>query len=278
MTKQNVSQGKPPAVSFLRLQPILEILQSCIWTSRVAGEKPVSVILIAEQESAKTQCLKYFQGTSTLIYLADITSKGLTPYRSDIERGRIRHFCIMDLVRVVNHGKGVSNRTIQTLSSFIEEGEADSSDGGGITKWDKFPVIGCLTAITPAYFKMKKGGWRDTGFLSRFLPVRFTYSAETVHEIHSAIAQDHKLPEPQKEVLPEHDCFVNIRPEHAKAIQRKAEELGQMNQTYGFRYHRALRSLAKGRALRRRDGFVNDSDIAKVLEWSSFFGEKEIIL
>lgn len=272
-------KGKP---SFLKLQPIIEIVRAAIWSGKIADEKPVSMMLVAEQESAKTECLKYFRKTSTLIYLADLTSRGLLQYKSDIQSGKLRHIVIMDLIRVVNHGKGVSNRTIQTLSSIIEEGESDSADAGGKTEWQDFPVMGCLTAITPQYYKKKKGGWRDSGFLSRFLPVQFNYSEQTTHEIHSAIASGHKLPEPVP--IKFHFAEQNTRAtvllaeREAKQIQTKAEMLGKVNRTYGFRYHRALRVLAKASALIEKRPQVNQNDIAQVLHWSDFFTDKVIEL
>lgn len=269
---------KPAAVSFLKLKPILDILESCIWTGRLADEKPVSTILIAQQESAKTECLKYFSGTPTLKFFSDLTSRGLLPYKSDIERGKLRHIVIMDLVRLVNHGKGVSTRTIQTLASIIEEGEADSADAGGVASWQNFPQIGCLAAITPEFYEMKKGGWRSTGFLTRFLPIRFAYSDDTVHDIHNAILNNHKLPKPQPLKIFENAVLVRLEAPQAKAIANRAENLGKDNNVYGFRYHRAMRALAKAHALTEGRGLVNDADVLKVLEWSDFFSNKIIKL
>jgi hypothetical protein len=268
--------------SFLRLEPIIDIVRTAIWTGKVADEKPVSLMLVAEQESAKTECLKYFRGTSSLIYLADLTSRGLSVYKNEIESGVLRHICIMDLIRVVNHGKGVSNRTIQTLSSLMEEGESDSSDAGGNTKWEGFPTVGLLTAITPQFYNKKKGGWRDSGFLSRFLPIRFNYKPESANEIHDAISGGHKLPEPcpiqfhfenKKEKV-----SVLLADSEAKMISQRAKALGKTNGTYGFRYHRAIRSLAKASALMEKRPRVKERDVLKVLSWSDFFTDKVVEL
>jgi hypothetical protein len=184
------------------MAPILEIVETCIYTGKLADEKPVSLILVAEQESAKTEALKHFFGTTTLRFVSDLTSKGLDPYRSEIESGQLRHIVIMDLIRVVSHNKGVAIRTIQTLSGIMEEGAADCSDAGGLVAWKNFPRVGCMTALTPSYYRAKAGNWRKSGFLSRFLPVSFSYSEDTQHLIHMAIAEGHQLPERKVLKLP----------------------------------------------------------------------------
>jgi len=263
---------------FFKIAPILEIVESAIWTGRIHNEKPVSIILIAVQESCKTEALKYFRGTSTLSYIGDLTSRGLVSYRSDIQARKLRHIVLMDLVRIVSHGRGTSDRTMQTLSSLMEEGESDVADAGGQERWAGFPNIGILTSVTPQIFKSKRGRWRATGFLSRFLPVSFSYSPETVHTIHKGIANGYKLPDPRPIKLPEGDPIITIEAPDAAILSRRAEELGKRMKTYGFRYQKTLRRLAMGRALSRGRGTVNHTDIAKVLEWSDFFTDKEVIL
>lgn len=264
--------------AFVSLQPILAIVQACIWSGLVNHEKPVSCLLVAEQESGKTECLKYYRGTRTLQYIADITSRGLEPFKHDIEASRLRHLVILDLVRIVNHGRGVSDRLIQTLASLMEEGEGTTSDAGGLRQWKDFPRIGCLMSITPKYFSAKAGNWRKTGFLSRFLCVRFNYSADTVHKIHNAIKNGHLLPKPVPEQLP--DGFVNceVSLKHATTIANTAESLGKENRLYGFRYHRALRTLSKALAIRAGRSKVIDEDVDTVLTWAPFFGDKEVTL
>lgn len=269
-------RSKLPTSGLIRLEPVIEILKASIWTGRLADEKPVSAMLIAEQESAKTECLKYFNGTFTLKYVSDITSKGLSPYKHDIEKGAMRHLVILDLVRIVSHGRSVADRTLQALASLMEEGESETSDPGGQNTWQNFPRIGVLTAITPSYFMSKRGKWRQTGFLTRFIPVSFSYTRETVHRIHDAIANGHKVSPPRAEKLPELGCQVAMPPKFSIPITRRAEELGERMKTYGFRYHRVLRSLAKAQALIDKRGEVSQADIAKVLEWSEFFTEKPI--
>lgn len=265
--------------TFIRLEPIIEIVRSAIWTGRVGDSRPVSVLLIAEQESAKTEVLKHFAGTKTLKYISDLTSKGLAGYKNDIMSGRIRHIVIMDLVRILSHGKGVSDRCVQTLSSLMEEGEGETSDGGGINSWGSdFPRLGALMSVTPAFYRGKAGNWRKTGFMTRFLPVRFSYSEKTVMLIHRSISNGGSLPDAKPEVLPTLAQMVKLEARHADMIGAIAQRLGAQNEVYGFRFHRVLRTLAKARALQDGRSHVSKKDVEKIEEWSLFFGDKEMII
>lgn len=276
MVKKKTRKNANKFVSFVRVEPIVEILRAAIYSGRVANEKPISVMLIAEQESAKTEMLKHFYGTSTLAYISDLTSKGLLKHKDAIEKGKIRHLVLLDLVRVISHGRTVQERTFQTLAALMEEGETESLDAGGSSAWEGFPKIGCLMALTPAFFKSKRGRWRETGFMTRFLPVSFAYTEKTAHQIHVSIGNGTGMPPANPLALSQFPVQVPIRDKYTKIIIQRSEELGSYMKTYGFRYQRALRSLAKAQALIAGHSEVESSDIGKVLEWSQFFTNKEI--
>ncbi len=269
---------KPERDRLVKLEPILSILRAALWTGKLSDEKPVSVMLIAVQESAKTEAMKYFRGTPTVRYISDLTSRGLNHFKSDIQSGKIKHIMLLDLVRILSHGKGVSERTIQTLASLMEEGESETADAGGSDKWENFPRIGALMGITPAFFKSRRGKWRQTGFMTRFIPVCFKYKSKTVDEIHDSIANGQHAPAPQAELIPHEAYSVYCPPTLSKFIAIRAKLLGQEMKSYGFRYHRILRALAKAQARIEGKGQVDQSHVDKVMKWSEFFTDKEIEL
>jgi hypothetical protein len=269
---------KNPASNLIKLEPVIEIVRAAIWTGKLSDEKPVSIMLVAEQESAKTEVLKYFRNTTSLAYISDLTSRGLSGFKNDIESGKLRHLVVLDLVRILAHGRGVSERTIQTLASLMEEGESSIADAGGKEQWKNFPKIGVLMGITDAFFKARRGKWRQTGFLTRFVPVSFSYSSLTVDKIHRSISEGKKLPDPHNESLPEHQVQVACDERFSHEISMRAKTLGTQMKTYGFRYHRVLRSLAKARARMKNRGWVKQEDVDAVMKWSEFFGDKTIQL
>jgi len=258
-------------VDFVRLEPVLTIIQAAIWTGRISKENPISICLVADQESAKTQSLLYFKNTSTLKYFSDVTSKPLGSFKGDIETKRLRHIVLLDLVRILTHGRGVGERTTQYLAGLMEEGQAITADAGGIQDWAGMPKVGVLMALTPDYYLSNRGKWRKTGFLTRFVRVWFDYSNDTQHVIHKAIQNGFALPDARTEALPPDGQIIEIKAPQAEAIASMASTFSEIELVYGFRYHKQMRALAKALALIEGVHEVTDSHVRKLLSWQRFF-------
>jgi hypothetical protein len=255
----------------IRLQPVTELVRTAIWTGRLADEKPVSLMLIASQESAKTAALMMFAESPTVRYFSDITTKGLEVLKGQIQDGMIRHIIALDLIRIVSHGRFVSDRTIQALAGLMEEGQATSIDAGGADVWKGMPNVGLLAGVTPTFYHSRRGHWRATGFLTRFLPVHFHYSEYTRLIIHERIAEGLKPPVKAPQILPKESVTISISPKRAEQIAQWAVQWGVQNETYGFRHHRQLRALAKARAFMAGRDTVTDTDLKELAQWSKFF-------
>jgi hypothetical protein len=87
-----------------------------------------------------------------------------------------------------------------------------------------------------------------------------------------------KTPMPHAEAIPPHDVQIACKEEFSSAISLRAKTLGTSMRSYGFRYHRILRALAKANARINGRGQVTQADLDKVLGWSEFFTDREIEL
>lgn len=270
------------AANFVGVTRLNRLIKTVIWSGLVDGEEPVSAVLIAPAESAKTEMLKQFRGTTTLEFFADLTSRGLFPYKSDIESGKLRHIVILDLIRVLSHPRVTADRTIQTIAGLIEEGQSTIADAGGVEKWTgdgkSMPRIGALMGVTPAVYQRKRKMFRDTGFLSRFLPIHYDYSAATVKAVHKAIQNGHVKPEPTPIILPEKKMKAKIPDSIAFSINALARNLGEKQRTWGFRWHRSLRSLIKASAISKGRFTVINDDYEELTEWTEFFDPAGVTL
>jgi len=262
-------------VSLIRLQPVTEIVRTAIWTGRLTDEKPVSLILIASQESAKSAALLIYAKSPSVEVFSDLTSKGLETIKSKIESGEIRHLIALDLIRIVSHGRFVSDRTIQTLGGLMEEGEGCKADAGGTDVWRGMPNIGLLTGLTPDLYRSRRSFWRQTGFLTRFVPVNFHYSENTRYEIHQKISRGLLKPTEKPQILPKEPIAVSLSASHAETISKWAVEWGLQNETYGFRHHKQLRCLVKARALMHAREKVIPADMNDLFSWRKFFSSNE---
>lgn len=270
------------AQSLIGISRLTTLLQTIIWTGFIEDEDPVSAILIAPQESAKTELLKLFRGTRSLEYFADLTSRGLTPYKNDIESLKLRHIVILDLIRVLSHPRVTADRTIQTIAGLIEEGQANIADAGGVEVWEgdgaALPRIGALMAVTPQVYRRKRKMFRDTGFLSRFLPIFYDYSNMTVRQIHKAIQNGGRKPEPTPLNLPEKKLKAKLPDAIAGSLNLLSRNLGEKENTWGFRWHRSLRALTKANALRHGRMFATMADFSELQDWADFFDSEGVSL
>lgn len=218
--------------------------------------------------------LKYFRGTTSLEYFSDVTSKGLFAFRRQIEDGKLRHIVILDLVRIMAHPRVTTERTIQAIASLIEDGQMTVADAGGVEWKDdklKLPRIGAMMAVTPEIYLRKRKMFRDTGFMSRFLPVRYSYSAATASKVHTAIRMGHLKPAPSPIKFPPKRLKATIPDNIARLIEDAGSQLGLKESTWGFRWHRSMRTLIKARAISQGRLRVNESDFLKLTEWTKFF-------
>lgn len=207
-------------------------------------------------------------------YFSDATSNGLFEFRKEIETEKLRHIVLLDLVRIMAHPRVTSERTIQTIASLIEDGQMTVADAGGVS-WRneniKLPRIGAIMAVTPEIFYRKRKMFRDTGFMSRFLPVRFSYTPDTAKKVHHAIRNGQQKPTPSPLLLTDKRLKAVIPDHIAKLIEQDAYSLGQEERTWGFRWHRSLRALVKARAISKQRFKVEESDYIALCEWSRFF-------
>ena len=107
------------------------------------------------------------------------------------------------------------------------------------------------------------------GFMSRLLPISYTYNAGTQLEIHRAIAN--------REYLSDTPILLNLPPQNVE-IRLQAPQTDELialasglnsilasssnpERVYGFRLQRHLQSLAMASALRHRRDIVTQEDV-----------------
>jgi hypothetical protein len=222
--------------------------------------------------------MQYFEQTSTLRYLTDVTSKGILAEIGQIERQQLRHLVLLDLHMVVSHNRYTTDRTLLTLGALMEEGAASIHDAGGEIRLRGMPKIGVIMATTPEYFRSRRGHWRATGFLTRFLTVHYTYSEDTRIQIHTAIKNGVKLPDPRNENLPQFPVWVEVPAPQANILMALSQAWGNVERDPAFRFHRQIRRLAQACALMDGRVQVSDDDVARVIDWSRFFHTTEPVI
>jgi hypothetical protein len=239
------------------------LIEVSLFTGYVKGERPVSLLIVAEPESGKTELVGKSKRVPGVLYLTDATAFGIiNKHWDDIESRNVRHIIIPDLT--VPLGKQAETRAALTrfLSALIEEGAVELQSYA-VSKVGKAEDIRCglITTITPAALRDQRTCWRKFGFMTRMLPVSYSYSAPTVDAIFESMMSHQYRREPSfSPGLPTDDVEVTLPEDLARDVNLLVRFLAMAENIYGFRYQRQLQTLMMGSALYNGRKEVNRED------------------
>lgn len=277
--------------SIVGIQPLVDMVALTLQSTYVINERNgVSLLIVANAESAKTTTTFEFSNLNYVGYYDDITQKKLIDEFIPMVRTKMkRTLVIPDLINCIEKQKSTRNGFLNIIKSAIDDTginqistpnlqlqralEKDSGLSG-----TKFNLI---TAITKDSFligeiptnNMKKTMLR-TGLLSRFLPFSYEYDALLVRKIFD-LQNGKTLPDSDFCDIPElttEFTAVELDYSYAQELDSFAVLVNQEFEKsgYGIRPHQNLLRLAKASALLNRRTKVTDDDVKKVMQLARF--------
>jgi hypothetical protein len=219
-------------VTMIKLEELEKLIQITLCTGHIKDERPVSLLIVAEPESGKTELVRKAKQVKGVLYLTDATAWGIIDkYWTDIESRKVRHIIIPDLT--VPLGKQTETRKSFTrfLSALIEEGVVELQSYAVSQKATKVEDVRCglITTVTPATLKDQRTGWRKFGFMSRMLPVSYSYSVPTIDAIfNSILKKQYRQETPFKLNLPDQDIEILLPENWAAEAEILARFLAQI--------------------------------------------------
>lgn len=250
------------------------------------GTAPLSLNLISYPETAKTKMIIKFSCPHT-VETSDLSAKPISDVIiPKLRNDEIHHIVIPDMVKVLSHRETTVNATITFLNTLMEEGIKQNLFFGQMFEFNERKKCGLITAITFDYFYKMFRKWLQIGFTSRFLPVSFEYSKDTVFKINDAIQKNLMFNEIKKmkkirktkiEIPNEIASWINLQTgEIVKAQSNESIVVSVRGgkqkripiKMYGFRLHRQLRKLSMTIAL---------SDGQKSVNWEHANELKELL-
>ncbi|MHA2064587.1 MAG: hypothetical protein ACXABY_09430 [Candidatus Thorarchaeota archaeon] len=182
-------------------------------------------------------------------------------------------------------GKETVHGLIAFLNSLIEEGVVRVSTYAerigapstqtGVLDEPKPVKCGLIATLAKDVLMDSRHRWNRMGFMSRMLPVSYTYSVGTKTEIHRSIAKrDYAAEAPVTLSLPSEDVEVQLGQKQADDLLTLttvlASQLGSSsgkkrpNEVYGFRLQKHIQRLAMASALKDGRQVVSDMDVALI--------------
>lgn len=277
------------------IQSLVDAIALALQSIYVMNERNgVSLLIVANAESAKTTTTYEFSNLDFVSYYDDITQKKiLDEFVPMIRTGIKKTMIIPDLINCIEKQKVTRNGFLNLLKSAIDDTginaistpnlslqkalQKDSSLSG-----TRFNLI---TAITKDSFmkgdiattSMRKTMIK-TGLLSRFLPFSYEYDYSLVRKIfdmqNGKELEDNNycdIPQINQELTP-----IELDYQFAQQLDAFAVLLNQEfdKSGYGIRPHQNLIRLAKSNALINKRDKVTKADIDKVMELSKYMNFK----
>jgi len=242
---------------------ILKIVKLTLLSGYIKDVKPLSLLIVGEYGSGKTEILKHFNSQKN-VFLTDLTYMGLLKVLKDNEQ--ISHITIPDYIKITNKRRSTSDNLTSFLNAVTEEGvgkislynfEADLKDR----------VVGLITAITKSSYDQNKRAWQGVGFLSRMLICSYSYKDDTINRIMEYI---------NKEEYIDKQLSEKIKGVRTFKIESNEEMNKQLNgiASKRFRTLKQLQTLSKACALERGSKKVEQEDIEEVKRLSKYFNLK----
>ena len=264
----------------LKLEKLERLIQLVLISGYIKdNESPLSIIFIAEPESGKTQMILKFNAPH-IIETTDLSSKPIVEKIIPMLRNNeLHHILIPDMIKIMSHRETTTDSTIAFLNALMEEGIKNNLFFGQSFEFKERKYCGIITALTFEYFYKVFRKWREIGFTSRFIPVSFRYTNETVLAINKIIMNDvfykeiikmKKIRKQKVSMSKEISSYINIKSKEIVDKQKKETIIIRVQggkqkripiQIYGFRFHKQMRKLVKSIALSNGRNICDWTDV-----------------
>ena len=256
----------------IKVEELIDIIELGLWTPYVANEKPVSLLITAPVEAGKSEMVKLFRLNNGILLLTDATAWGIAKhYAKGIEAGLVRTIIVPDLMIPISRHRETAEAFIAFLTALLEEGVIECR-----TAFLDLKVKGIranlITTLARDFVFDKRHRWSQMGFLSRMLPVSYSYSLPTVVAIlDSIVAGEYRFEKPINLKFPSTQVSVECDPRYGYELEKYSMGLAKAQEIYGFRFQKQLQTLAMANALRQGRFEVRQEDIDLIAEYTKYF-------
>lgn len=254
----------------VQLDALEKTVEATLYSAYVKDEKPLSLLIVAKPESAKTLVLKKYRENKGIVYLTDCTAYGLTrDILPKIVSGEIKHILIADLITPLSKSTKTRQSLVAFLNNLIEEGVAKMTSYATI--WEKEVRCGLVTAVTDEALKDGRHEWANMGFLSRMFLFSYSYPISVVYRIFDSLIEDKSgIDQKIKLRFPNQPKDVILPNSIAKELVPISMKIGESMKLYGFRFFLNTKTLLKSLALLNGNAVVTNKEFEEFLELSRY--------
>lgn len=248
---------------------IEHLIKLCIYSTSILNERGVSLLIVAPVEHGKSELLKKFVKIEEVKITSDFNTFIFSDFANEIQAGRKKTLIIPDFLRIVKKKYSTQANSLTIMNAITEEGWIGKLPMGGII--EKPLRANILTAITQDEMKDKRHKWLRLGFLSRFIPVSYSYEEKTKQQIREYIKDGiYKTDNPYEFELPKLKQKVTLSKPLANQIEKISINIANENNLTGFRLQKQLQTLTMANALINNRDMVLEADVKTIEEIAKF--------
>ena len=240
-----------------------------IYSSFIKRERGVSFIIVAPPEHGKTEIQKKFAFIESVRISTDFDSHKFTDMAMEYQAGKLKTIIIPDFLRIVKKKYSTQSNSLTIMNAITEEGWTGRLPlGQSINK----PIhMNILTALTEDTLRDKRHKWTKMGFLSRFVPLSFSYFEKTKSQIMEYIKDRiYNVENPYDFEVPKNKIDVSLPKAMANQIQNISLDIMKDTNLLGFRLQKQLQTLSMANAVCNNRNLVISDDLDVIKEISKF--------
>ncbi len=244
----------------IKVDDIKKIMKLVLISSFLKYEKPLSLLLLGDTGTGKTEIIRKFS-SERLLFCTDVSYSGLI---EELKRNNsARHILIPDFIKITMKRRSTTDNLISLLNALVEEGLRTVIVGHN----NKFDFngrnLGLITATTRASYGQHREEWESFGFLDRMIKVSYSYSQQTIDEIFEYI---------NRELYIEDEKTEKLRGYKDIGVESSFEFNKQLNgfSNNRFRTLKQLQLLIKCHALLMRRKAVIQEDVIEIIRLEKF--------
>lgn len=248
----------------IKTEELEEIIKMVLYSAYIKDEKPISLLIAAEVGAGKTELVKMYGKNKGLVSLTDTTAYGIIKtFLPELELGRLKHIILPDLITPLSKSKSTVKSFVSFLNNLIEEGIVEIQTYASSVK--KEVSCGLIACIAKKELHDRRHSWAQMGFMSRVLPLSWSYSQVTVVDIlNSIVSREYYKNRKIKLDFPKKSVKIKRNPELDEKLIPFSIALSKAEEVYGFRRQKQLQTLMMANALMNKRRKVTKEDFEKV--------------
>ena len=247
---------------------------------------PLSTLLLAEPERAKTTIVSRFEGIGVLL-MNDLTGYGLWEELKWIKEdegveglSRLHHLIIPDLERIRTRSKSTREELLSDLRILMQEGLTKKHTGRMRVTFNPPVRMGIIMCTTPDDLGDKRSVLRSLSFLSRVIPFTYDYGSRLKVNVMEFIQEEESLRK-DRETISGEQLYVKLPSYVASRLStpaifmaKKTEKFSRKGDLIGIRYKEQFQTYLKSIAYSNGHRAVTEDDYEEFRELYGFMNYK----